>query len=88
MDLGCAGTGVGGDGDVYGRPGALMSALAAVCYWAPSSPQSITPMVVAHRVGETSFNLALGSALASIGLTIPTVAVVSIMMGQPILLGL
>ena len=45
-------------------------------------------MVVAHRVGEPSLNLALGSALASIDLTIPTVAVVSIMMGQPILLGL
>ncbi|SAK53002.1 calcium/proton exchanger [Caballeronia calidae] len=37
---------------------------------------------------QTSLNLALGSALASIGLTIPTVAVVSIVMGQPIELGL
>ncbi|EKS66487.1 MULTISPECIES: ionic transporter y4hA [Caballeronia] len=37
---------------------------------------------------QTSLNLALGSALASIGLTIPTVAVVSIFMGQPISLGL
>ncbi|WP_250453549.1 ionic transporter y4hA [Caballeronia sp. ATUFL_M2_KS44] len=37
---------------------------------------------------QTSLNLALGSALASIGLTIPTVAVVSIAMGQPISLGL
>jgi len=37
---------------------------------------------------QTSFNLALGSALASIGLTIPTVAVVSILIGQPIHLGL
>src|SRR5262245_36473095 len=32
---------------------------------------------------QTSLNLALGSALASIGLTIPTVAVVSIVLGQP-----
>ncbi len=37
---------------------------------------------------QTSLNLALGSALASIGLTIPTVAVVSILIGQPIHLGL
>ncbi|KND55673.1 Calcium/proton antiporter [Candidatus Paraburkholderia kirkii] len=37
---------------------------------------------------QTSLNLALGSALASIGLTIPAVAVVSIVIGQPIALGL
>ena len=33
-------------------------------------------------------NLALGSALASIGLTIPAVAVVSFFIGQPLALGL
>lgn len=37
---------------------------------------------------QTSMNLALGSALASIGLTIPTVAVVFIMLGRPLELGL
>jgi Ca2+:H+ antiporter len=37
---------------------------------------------------QTSLNLALGSALASIGLTIPAVAVVSIAISQPISLGL
>jgi Ca2+:H+ antiporter len=37
---------------------------------------------------QTSLNLALGSALASIGLTIPTVAVVSIVLGKPLELGL
>jgi len=37
---------------------------------------------------QTSLNLALGSALASIGLTIPAVAVVSIMLDQPLQLGL
>jgi Ca2+:H+ antiporter len=37
---------------------------------------------------QTSLNLALGSALASIGLTIPAVAAVSIAMHQPIALGL
>ena len=39
---------------------------------------------VANRV----YNLALGSALASIALTIPAVAVVSIALGQPLTLGL
>jgi Ca2+:H+ antiporter len=37
---------------------------------------------------QTSLNLALGSALASIGLTIPAVAVVSLWLGQPLTLGL
>ena len=37
---------------------------------------------------QTSLNLALGSALASIGLTIPTIAVVSIILHQPVTLGL
>ena len=37
---------------------------------------------------QTSLNLALGSALASIGLTIPTVAVVSVVFGMPLDLGL
>jgi Ca2+:H+ antiporter len=37
---------------------------------------------------QTSLNLALGSALASIGLTIPTVAGVFLYIGQPIVLGI
>jgi Ca2+:H+ antiporter len=37
---------------------------------------------------QTSLNLALGSALASIGLTIPAVALVSIVLGVPLTLGL
>ncbi len=37
---------------------------------------------------QTSMNLALGSALASIGLTIPAVAAVSIAFGKPLTLGL
>jgi Ca2+:H+ antiporter len=37
---------------------------------------------------QTSLNLALGSALASIGLTIPAVAMVSIGLGHPLELGL
>jgi Ca2+:H+ antiporter len=37
---------------------------------------------------QTSLNLALGSALASIGLTIPAVAFTSILIGMPLVLGL
>jgi Ca2+:H+ antiporter len=37
---------------------------------------------------QTAMNLALGSALATIGLTIPAVAVVSIALGTPLTLGL
>jgi Ca2+:H+ antiporter len=37
---------------------------------------------------QTSFNLALGSALATIGLTIPAVAVTSLVLGLPLDLGL
>jgi Ca2+:H+ antiporter len=49
-----------------------------------------TAAVLAARSNQlqTSLNLALGSALASIGLTIPTVAVVSLWLGQPLQLGL
>jgi Ca2+:H+ antiporter len=37
---------------------------------------------------QTSLNLALGSALASIGLTIPAVALVAVLLGLPLQLGL
>lgn len=37
---------------------------------------------------QTSLNLALGSSLATIGLTIPAVAAVSVTLGQPLVLGL
>ena len=37
---------------------------------------------------QTSLNLALGSSLATIGLTIPAVACVSVVLGQPLELGL
>ena len=37
---------------------------------------------------QTSMNLAIGSALACIGLTVPVVAVASLMMGMPLVLGL
>ncbi len=52
-------------------------------------PESLAALQAAraNRL-QTSLNLALGSALASIGLTIPTIAAVSIALHQPITLGL
>jgi Ca2+:H+ antiporter len=41
-----------------------------------------------HDRMQTSFNLALGSAMASIGLTIPAIAVASIWLDGPLELGL
>lgn len=42
---------------------------------------------LANRL-QTSMNLALGSGLATIGLTIPAVALASVLIGQPLVLGL
>ena len=52
-------------------------------------PEALAALVAAraNRL-QTSLNLALGSALASIALTIPAVAVVSIVLKQPLELGL
>ena len=52
-------------------------------------PESIAALNAARR-GRTqiSLNLALGSAMASIGLTIPTIAVASIWLDGPLRLGL
>lgn len=53
------------------------------------SPESISALKAARAdVLQKSVNLALGSALATIGLTIPTVAIVSIVTGVNVVLGL
>lgn len=52
-------------------------------------PETIAAVRAARRNRmQISLNLALGSALATIGLTIPTVAVTSIALGLPLTLGL
>jgi Ca2+:H+ antiporter len=52
-------------------------------------PEAITAVRAARADRlQTSLNLALGSALASIGLTIPAVATVSILLGRQLVLGL
>lgn len=52
-------------------------------------PEGVTALRAAwgDRV-QTSLNLALGSALASICLTIPAVALLSLLLGRPLILGL
>jgi Ca2+:H+ antiporter len=53
------------------------------------APESLAAYRAARRNRlQTSLNLALGSALATIGLTIPTVAVVSLILGLPLALGI
>ena len=52
-------------------------------------PEGLTALKAANNNQlQKSFNLSLGSALASIGLTIPAVSVVSIYTGLPLSLGL
>lgn len=52
-------------------------------------PEAIAAVRAARRNEfQTSVNLSLGSALAGIGLTIPTVAVLSIIMDLPLVLGI
>lgn len=53
------------------------------------SPESAAALRAARRNQmQTSLNLGLGSALATIGLTIPAVAVLSVILGLPLELGL
>jgi Ca2+:H+ antiporter len=52
-------------------------------------PESISALkAAAYGRTQTSINLALGSALASIGMTIPAIAVISIVFGYQVNLGL
>jgi len=69
-----------------GLPTALVGvAIAAVILL----PEGISAVRAAQRNQyQTSINLALGSALASIGLSIPTVAAISTIMDLPLVLGL
>lgn len=69
-----------------GLPLAVVGVLIAALVLAP---ESLSAIKAARRNRlQTSLNLALGSALATIGLTIPAVAVLSVVMGWPLSLGL
>lgn len=69
-----------------GAPEAAVGVIIAALVLAPESLAAVRA-ARANRL-QTSLNLALGSALASIGLTIPVVAVVSLTLGWPLTLGL
>jgi Ca2+:H+ antiporter len=69
-----------------GAPRAVVGILIAALVLMPESIAAWRA-AKANRL-QTSMNLALGSALASIGLTIPAVTVVSLLLGQPLALGL
>jgi Ca2+:H+ antiporter len=70
----------------FGAPKAVVGIAIAMLVLMPESLAALRA-ARANRL-QTSLNLALGSALASIGLTIPAVAVVSIVLGQRLELGL
>jgi len=70
----------------FGAPKAVVGIAIAILVLMPESLAALRA-ARANRL-QTSLNLALGSALASIGLTIPAVACVSISLGQRLDLGL
>jgi Ca2+:H+ antiporter len=75
--------------DAINRAGAPKSVVGIVIAALVLLPEGLAALRAAraNRL-QTSMNLALGSALASIGLTIPAVAVVSLVMHTPLALGL
>lgn len=70
----------------WGAPPAVLGVLIAALILAPEGLAAVRA-AKADRL-QTSLNLALGSALATIGLTIPAVAILSIVAEMPISLGL
>lgn len=69
-----------------GAPQALVGVIIAAVVLLPEGMAAIK--AARRNQFQTSLNLALGSAIASIGLTIPCVAVVSIIYEMPLILGL
>jgi Ca2+:H+ antiporter len=75
--------------DVVAAVGAPPSAVGVVIAVLVLGPETLAAVRNARRGRvQTSFNLALGSAMASIGLTIPAIAVASIWLEGPLVLGL
>ena len=70
----------------FGMPKAVVGIVIAAVVLLPECLAALRA-ARANRL-QTSLNLALGSVLAAIGLTIPAVALVSIVLGQPVELGL
>ncbi|MFL5160881.1 MAG: calcium:proton antiporter [Microvirga sp.] len=74
------------DGAGLARPDALVGAVIALLVLLPEIVSAV--LAAARNRLQTSLNIALGSALATIGLTIPAVCVVSLLTGRELALGL
>ena len=72
--------------DAAGAPKTLIGIAIAMLVLMPETSAAVRA-ARANRL-QTSMNLAIGSALASIGLTIPVVAAASVVLGIPLVLGL
>ncbi len=69
-----------------GAPQAVVGVAIALLVLAPEGWAAVRS-ALANRM-QVSLNLAIGSALATIGLTIPAVAAISLITGKPLVLGL
>ena len=69
-----------------GLPHAVVGVVIAMLVLLPESIAAVRAAVLDRA--QTSLNLAYGSAMASIGLTIPTIAVASVWLDGPLALGL
>ncbi|MEW5837317.1 MAG: ionic transporter y4hA [Pseudomonadota bacterium] len=72
--------------DELGLPQAVIGIVIALLVLLPETLTAIRAAI--HNRLQTSINLALGSGLASIGLTIPLVALTAVILGLPLELGL
>jgi Ca2+:H+ antiporter len=72
--------------DAVGAPPSAVGVVIALLVLLPETLAAVRN--AARGRTQTSFNLALGSAMASIGLTIPAIAVASIWVEGPLVLGL
>jgi Ca2+:H+ antiporter len=68
-----------------GAPAALVGVIVAAIVLMPESGAAFRAAV--HNRMQSAINLALGSGVASIGLTVPTVALVAWLNGMPLALG-
>jgi Ca2+:H+ antiporter len=78
-----------GIGEVLDRAGAPPAVSGLIVALLVLLPESMAAVQAAYRDDlQKSLNLALGSSLATIGLTIPAVAAVAILLGKELVLGL
>jgi Ca2+:H+ antiporter len=73
-------------GAAIGAPAAFTGIVVALLVLMPEGVAAFT--AARHNKLQKSINLSLGSALATISLTIPAVALVATLLGQPLVLGL